>query len=102
MKRPNSCVNLKKAIERLPAAGRDAVRLGRALANVVLGQMLPDGVVKGGSALLFRYGGSVTRYTRDVDTARAKSGFDAIRARLPGPSAITATRPISSSDSAGM
>ena len=42
MKRPNSCVNLKKAIERLPAAGRDAVRLGRALANVVLGQMLPD------------------------------------------------------------
>ncbi|MBQ7251907.1 MAG: hypothetical protein IJS32_04820 [Kiritimatiellae bacterium] len=47
MKRPNSCVNLKKAIERLPAAGQDAVRLGRALANVVLGQMLPDGVVKG-------------------------------------------------------
>ena len=71
MKRPNSCVNLKKAIERLPAAGQDAVRLGRALANVVLGQMLPDGVVKGGSALLFRYGGGVTRYTRDVDTARA-------------------------------
>ena len=71
MKRPNSCVNLKKAIERLPAGGRDAVRLGRALANVVLGQMLPDGVVKGGSALLFRYGGGATRYTRDVDTARA-------------------------------
>ena len=70
MNAPNSCTNLKKAIERLAAGKGDAVRLGRALADVVLGQMLPDGVVKGGSALLFRYGGAATRYTRDVDTAR--------------------------------
>ena len=70
MNAPNSCTNLKKAIERLAAGKGDAVRLGRVLADVVLGQMLPDGVVKGGSALLFRYGGAATRYTRDVDAAR--------------------------------
>ena len=70
MKRPLTCVNLNKAIVRLAGAG-DPVRLSRALANVVVGQMLPDGVVKGGSSLLFRYGTGSTRYTRDVDTARA-------------------------------
>ena len=32
--------------------------------------MLPDGVVKGGSSLMFRYGGDHSRYTRDLDTAR--------------------------------
>ena len=70
MDRPNSCVNLVKRIGRLAGAGRDPVRLSRALANVVVAQMLPDGVVKGGSSLMFRYGGDRTRYTRDMDTAR--------------------------------
>ena len=70
MKRPLSCVNLKKAIIRLAGDG-DPVRLSRALANVVIGQLLPDGVVKGGSSLMFRYGTASTRYTRDLDTARS-------------------------------
>ncbi len=70
MKQPNSCVNLKKAINRLALGRDDPIRLGRAMAAVVVGQMLPNGVVKGGSALMFRYGGKATRYTRDVDTAR--------------------------------
>jgi len=70
MKRPNSCVHLKNAIRDYAGKSGDAIRLGRAMANVILGQMLPDGVVKGGSSLLFRYGGRVTRYTKDVDTAR--------------------------------
>ena len=48
MNAPNSCTNLKKAIERLAAGKGDAVRLGRALADVVLGQMLPDGVSQPG------------------------------------------------------
>ena len=69
MKRPNSCVNLIKAINAISKGG-DPVRLSRAMANVVVGQMLPDGVVKGGSSLMFRYGAEFTRYTRDVDTAR--------------------------------
>ena len=69
MKRPNTCVNLIKAINQIDRSG-DPVRLSRAMANVVVGQILPDGVVKGGSSLMFRYGGEVTRYTRDIDTAR--------------------------------
>ena len=70
MKRPNTCTNLIRAINAV-AAGTDAVRLSRQLANVIVGQMLPDGVIKGGSSLMFRYGSRLTRYTRDVDTARA-------------------------------
>ena len=69
MKRPNTCTNLIRAIKAI-AAGTDEVRLSRSLANVIVGQMLPDGVVKGGSSLMFRYGAAFTRYTRDVDTAR--------------------------------
>lgn len=70
MNRPNTCTNLIKAINRIAGLERDALRLGRALANVIIAQMLPDGVVKGGSSLMFRYGGNMTRYTRDMDTAR--------------------------------
>ena len=69
MKRPNTCTNLIRAINTV-AAGTDAVRLSRQLANVIVGQMLPDGVIKGGSSLMLRYGSRLTRYTRDVDTAR--------------------------------
>ena len=69
MKRPNTCTNLIRAINTV-AAGTDAVRLSRQLANVIVGQMLPDGVIKGGSSLMFRYGSRLTRYTRDVDTVR--------------------------------
>ena len=69
MKRPNTCVNLIKAINTI-AKGGDPVRLSRAMANVIVGQFLPDGAVKGGSSLMFRYGGAITRYTRDVDVAR--------------------------------
>lgn len=48
------------------------------MANVIIGQILPDGVVKGGSSLMFRYGENCTRYTRDIDTARvADLAFDA-------------------------
>ena len=35
--------------------------------------MLPEGVVKGGSSLKMRYGGSATRFTRDLDTARTSN-----------------------------
>ena len=94
MKRPNSCVNLKKAIERLPAAGQDAVRLGRALANVVLGQMLPDGVVKGGSALLFRYGvDSIAGfYVTDRELTRALAAQAAHREIFRGGKRIVFSR----------
>ena len=69
MKRPNTYANLIKAIN-VFSKGKDPVRISRAMANVIVGQILPDGVVKGGSSLMFRYGAQFTRYTRDVDTAR--------------------------------
>ena len=81
MNRPNTCANLIKAINRVAGPSRDALRLSRALANVIVAQMLPDGVVKGGSSLMFRYGGNATRYTRDMDTARVMS-LDAYLDRL--------------------
>lgn len=51
--------------------GEDALLLRRrtTMALVVVGQMLPEGAVKGGSAMALRYG-SGTRFTRDLDAAR--------------------------------
>ena len=40
MNRPNTCTNLIKAINRIAGPERDALRLGRALANVIVAQML--------------------------------------------------------------
>lgn len=45
-------------------------RVGMAL--VVVGQMLPGGVVKGGSAMALRYGRG-TRFTQDLDAARVQT-----------------------------
>jgi hypothetical protein len=42
------------------------------MANTIVGQLLPKGVVKGGSALKLRYGDETTRFSRDFDTARAE------------------------------
>ena len=85
MNRPNTSTNLIKAINRIAGPERDALRLSRALGNIIVAQMLPDGVVKGGSSLMFRYGGKMTRYTRDMDTARVMeldAYLDNLEARL--------------------
>lgn len=41
------------------------------MANAIVASMLPDGVVKGGSALKMRFGDATTRFTTDLDTATA-------------------------------
>lgn len=41
------------------------------MANAIVGQLLPDGAVKGGSSLKLRFGDGATRFSRDLDTARA-------------------------------
>lgn len=43
--------------------------LRRAVACVVVGQMLPDGVVKGGAAMRIRMGTDTSRFSRDLDVA---------------------------------
>ena len=74
MKRPNSRRNLDLAIDRLCAkAGDEPGRVKRLLAAVIVGQMLPDGAAKGGNALKIRFGKDATRFSRDLDTARASS-----------------------------
>lgn len=68
--RPMTRVNLDKAIARM--AGEDPrmiVDIRMSMANAIVGQFLPEGVVKGGTALKFRFGGDHARYTLDLDAA---------------------------------
>ena len=67
-KTPNSRRNLDEAIKR--AHGEDYLRARTAMANAIVGQLLPEGVVKGGSALKLRFGNAATRFTTDLDAAR--------------------------------
>ncbi len=79
VKKPNSMVNLDKAINRICALEEtDPYRTKRLLASVIVGQMLPDGAAKGGNALKIRFGNASTRFSRDLDTARASSLEDYI------------------------
>ena len=68
-KRPNSKVNLDRAIQRLYGTQAKYVEIRSVIANTIVGQFLPEGVVKGGSALRLRYGLDSTRVTIDFDTA---------------------------------
>lgn len=43
------------------------------VANAIVGQMLSDGVVRGGSSLKIRFGDAATRATIDLDATRAPS-----------------------------
>lgn len=67
---PKSRRLLDIAIERFADEGEDPLRVRRVLANAVVGLLLPDGVLKGGSAIKLRYGDAATRFTRDLDAAR--------------------------------
>lgn len=71
-KKPNSRRNLDIAIERLADDRSEALRLRRIFANTVVAQMMPTGVVKGGSAMRIRFGYAATRFSTDLDAARAE------------------------------
>jgi hypothetical protein len=71
VKRPNSRRNLDIAIDRVFGMDGNQLQVRTLIANTIIGQLLPKGVVKGGSALKLRYGVKTTRFTRDFDTARA-------------------------------
>lgn len=76
MKAPNSRRNLDIAIQRKYGLGDEYMRARTVMANAIVGQMLPDGAVKGGSAIKLRFGESVTRFTTDLDVARAHDLID--------------------------
>ena len=81
-KRPNSRRNLDVALERL--VGKPNLVAKRAIvANAIVAQMLPDGSVKGGSAIKMRLGDGATRFTTDLDVARA-SAMDDFSEQLAG------------------
>lgn len=74
VKKPTSRRNLDIAIDRLCAdLDEEPGRVKRLIAAVVVGQMLLDGAAKGGNALKIRFGKDATRFSRDLDTARASS-----------------------------
>jgi hypothetical protein len=74
--------HLDDAIRRASGGTADGyVRMRTLVANAIVAQMLPDGVVKGGSAVRMRFGSGATRYTTDLDTATA-SDPDEYAARL--------------------
>lgn len=68
-KAPNSRVNLDRAISRFAGTTQTADGLRNTLANAIVAQMLPEGVVKGGTSLKFRFGCGAARATMDLDTA---------------------------------
>lgn len=53
--------------------GQQPRRIQRAVASTVVGQMLPDGVVKGGTAMKIRVGEVGSRYTPDFDASRSRN-----------------------------
>lgn len=76
MKKPNSRRNLDIAILRAFGTEREALHARNLMANAIVGQMLPSGVIKGGSALSLRFGDKGTRFTSDLDTARSGEIYD--------------------------
>lgn len=69
-KTPNSRRNLDEAIRRVAGLDASYVKTRTIVANTIVGQMLPEGLVKGGSALKLRFGDTATRFTTDLDVAR--------------------------------
>ena len=73
MDRPNSRNRLDNSIRRIAGLNEAFVAARTIMADAVVAQMLPDGAVKGGSALKIRFGDAATRFSDDLDTARISS-----------------------------
>ena len=69
---PTNVRSLEQRIRNLEGNDGLASRRRIGMALVVVGQMLPEGAIKGGSAMALRYGRS-TRFTQDLDAARVQS-----------------------------
>lgn len=69
---PRSARSLEQRIRNLEGDDGLALRRRVGMALVVVGQVLPEGAIKGGSAMALRYGRG-TRFTQDLDAARVQS-----------------------------
>ena len=74
-KRQDPPTNLRSLETRIGNLARSQARpvrrVQRAVANTVVGQMLPPGVVKGGTAMKLRVGEAASRFTPDLDATRS-------------------------------
>lgn len=69
---PTNLRSLEQRIRNLSDdRGQPLRRIQRVVANTVVGQMLPDGVVKGGTAIKIRVGEAGSRFTPDFDAVRS-------------------------------
>jgi len=68
---PPSVRSLEKRLQNLEGNDTLSTRRRVGMALVVVGQMLPEGAIKGGSAMALRYGHG-TRFTRDLDVTRVQ------------------------------
>jgi Nucleotidyl transferase AbiEii toxin, Type IV TA system len=69
---PTNLASLQARIRNVAQAREQQPRrIQRAVASTVVGQMLPDGVVKGGTAMKIRVGEAGSRYTPDFDASRS-------------------------------
>lgn len=68
---PTSVRSLEQRIRNLEGDDGPALRRRVGMALVVVGQMLPEGAIRGGSAMALRYGRG-TRFTQDLDAARVQ------------------------------
>lgn len=68
---PTSVRSLEQRIRNLEGDDGLALRRRVGMALVVVGQMLSEGAIKGGSAMALRYGRG-TRFTQDLDAARVQ------------------------------
>ena len=64
---PPNLKSLEQRIRNLEPDGTGSLRRQVTMAMVVVGQMLPEGAVKGGTAIALRYGRVEARFTQDLD-----------------------------------
>lgn len=69
---PTNLTSLRQRLANIEGDQGSANRRTVGMALVVVGQMLPSGAIKGGSAMALRYG-RATRFTTDLDAARPGS-----------------------------
>jgi hypothetical protein len=74
LKPPGNLSHLQRLIAEIASVAGEVKRIQRAIANTIVGQMPPPGVVKGGTAMKLRLGEAHSRFTPDLDAAR-KAGL---------------------------
>lgn len=70
MRKPQNVNFLERGIRALADSNEGSYQLRVLMANVVIGQFMADGVIRGGTSLKIRYGTHTTRFTVDFDVAR--------------------------------